>query len=1054
MRKIYILIFSFLAFTKISIGQTYTWNGSSSTDFQIAVNWTPLRTTPGTTDILSFNVASAVVVTNVPNQTIGAIQVAGGTGSVTFTTNNPLNILNLTAAVPLIFTSAGSILSGDILTIQLNNAAPFTISSGTFGISPSTGGKIAISGSLIIAGGKLDLDVTGTGGTTINGTGSITYTSGIFTCLTAAAITWTANSNYYHNVAGSGANAIPAASWQTGSSCNITGMNAGTTAPTGFTGIDFANFSWNCTAQINNVDLLPAGSVVNVNGTLTIANTNAKELRLAAAGKATVKAGNFMQTGGTLTLQASASPDTTTLGVTGSFSHTAGILNGVGGTSPGTALIDLQGPVSRGAGATWQTNNNALSNMVFQFSGIASQTVNVAAGSWNTSQGRCSIINNNGDITTGIILTGMLRVYNNTSALPATFTMNGVVTGSGGVSYTGAGSGGTTLIYSGSFFQVASALEFPLTNGPLNLTLNNILGVNFPGGFSRTIDGRLTMSSGNLAIGAGNILTLNNSVLGSQLTYTGGFITTGTLGRTFPITGLPTDTSDTRSLFPFGSGTNNRGLRVFFSSSNLSSGTSGIIYVAHSPVVGVSPISPTIFDNGINLDKKTASNWDITTGAFSLGGGGETISLTVVAGNIGSVDDYTKLRLTDGVTGYGNLINTNTGTNSVPATGKSGLLMTDLNKPLYIGSDGTTLYNPLVIITFNWTGLGGNTAWANPGNWTGVGAVGYPSASTEIAIITSTSGTQPTINASDNISVFQLTVGGGMTVTMVGNAVINVYDNANFSGGSASFATSSTFGYASSNNPQNLLTLPYGNLSVSGTAAKNLPAAITVTGNYTISGSTPVFTNNVFTYAGTGAQRIAATNYDNLTITGNRGGGLISLGNGTSANIIDIKSVFNISSLSNFTSKVDFNTINFSSTGSQNIPGFTYGIITQSNLGPRVFDPLGSADPAHVIICRALTQPGASTLYTVTGSKVRFVASGTVNTNYGTAIYNDMELSGDLKQYILDFTPTASITILGTFSVTATNFKLATKPFRLNFNGTTGTQTIPAFKYNNATNTP
>ena len=143
--------------------------------------------------------------------------------------------------------------------------------------------------------------------------------------------------------------------------------------------------------------------------------------------------------------------------------------------------------------------------------------------------------------------------------------------------------------------------------------------------------------------------------------------------------------------------------------------------------------------------------------------------------------------------------------------------MTDINnKNLYIGGSS---YNSLIIITFTWTGLGGDVKWTNSNNWTG--AVGYPSASTEIAIITTTSGTQPTINSVDNISVYQLTVGNGMTLTMQPSSVINVFDTLTFSG-TAAFDPASTFGYSSSNNAQNIINLNYGNLAITGTGAKNL----------------------------------------------------------------------------------------------------------------------------------------------------------------------------------------------------------------------------------------
>jgi len=174
MSKFLLLIFFTVFVIKVSSAQTtYTWAGGVTGDYQDQTNWTPARTTPAGTDILAFNNTVDIVVANVPNQTIGAIKILSGTNSVTFKTNVITNILTVTAATPLIFNTAGSVLVGDLLTVRLSNTGAFTINSGTFGIAPSSGGKIIINSSITLAGGTLDFDVAGTGGTTISTPGSI-----------------------------------------------------------------------------------------------------------------------------------------------------------------------------------------------------------------------------------------------------------------------------------------------------------------------------------------------------------------------------------------------------------------------------------------------------------------------------------------------------------------------------------------------------------------------------------------------------------------------------------------------------------------------------------------------------------------------------------------------------------------------------------------------------------------------------------------------------------------------------------------------------------------
>ena len=164
MSKIYLFIIATLALSKVAFAQTtFTWIGGTIGDFQVSTNWSPNRTVPVTTDILAFNATTAITISNIPNQTIGAIRILSGTNAVTFKTNLSTNILSLNAVTPLIYTTAGSVLVGDFLTIALTNTAAFTISSGTFGIASSSGGRVTINSALTVAGGTLDFDVSGTG---------------------------------------------------------------------------------------------------------------------------------------------------------------------------------------------------------------------------------------------------------------------------------------------------------------------------------------------------------------------------------------------------------------------------------------------------------------------------------------------------------------------------------------------------------------------------------------------------------------------------------------------------------------------------------------------------------------------------------------------------------------------------------------------------------------------------------------------------------------------------------------------------------------------------
>ncbi len=1049
---LFLLILSNLVLLS-SVAQTvYTWIGGALGDYQVAANWSPARTVPAVNDILSFDATAPLDIANVPTQTIGALRCQSGTSAVVFRSNFS-STLTLSSATPLVFNTSGVFHAGEFFTLALSNAANFSLPTGTLGIAPGTGGRLSISGTLVLSGGILSVDVSGTGGTVVNSGATVRYISGSFSCSTPSALSWNAGSNYIHEVDGSVPNAIPAALWATGANCTISGMGSGTNAPGGFaSNINFGNLIWNCPAQSGTVNLnLPSGGIY-IYGQLSINSTNGQSLILGDASGAFISASSFNQTSGNLVLQRSSG--NTLLLVTGSFSHTGGLIDGVTGSGTGSGTLNFGGSVNFGASATWQlssVSNSAQFNV--QFTGSSSQTATLS-GTWsNPVAGRSNVTIANTSLS-GLSLTGTLRVMNSGCPLPATCTITGLLSGSGSLSYSGFGPGLHSLIYSGTTAaQTASAIEFPSGGGPANLVINNSLGVSFPASFNRTVSGTLSMQSGNLSIGAGNTLTLSNSDLLAQLSYTSGFINSGTLSRAFPTTGLPVNATTSASRFPFGTGGNDRSVNVYFSGTTLTGGSSGNIAISHAAAIGATSISVT---DGILLDKRSNSSWSINTGTFNLGSGGQTITLTAQGNNLGSIDDISTLRLTNAVSAFGTHIPA-TGALNTPLLGKSGLTLADINgQTLYCGSN---TINALTVITFTWIGAISNS-WTNPANWTG--AVGFPNSLSEIAIINTAASFQPTVPSGTNIELYQLTVGSGSILTLSGSATINVSDTVRFSG-TSSFSSNSTFIYSGSNASQPVAAITYGNLELRGSAPKIFPATVTVTGRYRVSGAAPNVTtnNNTFIYAGSSDQEISNGSYHNLTITGNRGGGQIRLGLISTSNTIDIANVFNVSGLSNYSVRADNNTINFSASGTQTIPGFRYNIITNFSApanARRVLDPLGSANQANVIECLSLDFNGRSfntsmTDVDLTGSKIRYVCSGLGNATFYAAWYNDLEIAGNLNGFTLDFQNNIDVVFLGNFLVTATNYKQGTNNFRFWFGGTKDI-TIGAYKTNVATNTP
>jgi len=137
---------------------TYTWTGSVSTDYTVAGNWSPNRSSVSTSDILQVNASSTTLITNIPTQTIAALHISGS-NTVTLQ-GSASNILTVTNSA-LIYSKATLALSSNI---QLN-------------VSPS--GRLYVGGTLNANSAvtlKSDASGTGSDGGSVGGTisGNIT----------------------------------------------------------------------------------------------------------------------------------------------------------------------------------------------------------------------------------------------------------------------------------------------------------------------------------------------------------------------------------------------------------------------------------------------------------------------------------------------------------------------------------------------------------------------------------------------------------------------------------------------------------------------------------------------------------------------------------------------------------------------------------------------------------------------------------------------------------------------------------------------------------------
>src|SRR5205823_3158670 len=129
-------------------------------------------------------------------------------------------------------------------------------------------------------------------------------------------------------------------------------------------------------------------------------------------------------------------------------------------------------------------------------------------------------------------------------------------------------------------------------------------------------------------------------------------------------------------------------------------------------------------------------------------------------------------------------------------------------------------------------------------------------------------------------------------------------------------------------------------------------------------------------------------------------------------------------------------TVDFNGAGSQTIPAFAYNNLTSSSTGARTLASSGTIGIAGTFT------PGTNA-YTITGSTVDFNGSGAQT--IPAFNYNDLTSSSTGARTLAS---SGAVGVAGTFTP-GTNAYTVTGS-TVNFNGA-GSQTIPAFAYNNLT---
>jgi hypothetical protein len=438
-------------------------------------------------------------------------------------------IINPTTAITISAVPAISINQFTVTTAATGRNVTLTATSAgtTFSIGNSSVGN----GTMTTAGGA-------------NGSNIIAGTNLIFS--------FANNSNYVHNINGG---IIPTATWQAGSTCQITGITNTFPISPSF-GQTFGNILWNCPSYttINAVgNIVTANLPAQVNGTFEIRNTGGTNiLDLSNLGTRTW-AGNILVSGGRIALLRStiASMNLTVNNFTVNDGGGVGTNSSVffNNSSAGSSIANL----TVNGDFTVNPTNNVAS--ILRFSGVSSNTFNLNVKknfSWSngtaSSAGGTNNITFNGTtsqtystfnnlaITSNVIIAAnaIVDLGTNIFGNTGTFLLNSAATLiTGNTNSTGAlltstafgsvQSTSTRTFSTGANYQYNGAAAQFTGNGlnqntPANLTISNSFGVTLTG--STAMSGILNLAGGNLTLGTSNL------TLGGAATVLGTFSNT------------------------------------------------------------------------------------------------------------------------------------------------------------------------------------------------------------------------------------------------------------------------------------------------------------------------------------------------------------------------------------------------------------------------------------------------------------------------------------------------------------------------------------------------
>jgi hypothetical protein len=869
------------------------------------------------------------------------------------------------------FTPSGRIVYFDGTAAQAINSsttfAGLVISNTTADVS-FLGLGLTVTSSLVVdAGARLDL---GSNAITLTGSTSVvngflrrggTF-NGSLTGVTTTTLTFSSTGTYEHyftTIAGT----VPTATWNSGSTCLIAGYTSNTTQTGGLSGQAFSNFTWNCPLQTGTINL--TGALTTINGNFTMASTGSSTtgLRLAGSSITTVNiGGNLILSGGILDISSGISGNSMTINLSGNFSQSGGEMR-KSGAATGTINFNKSSGVqtiSKTSGTisgniNWNVGTGSSTNTLQLLSNVALGTGTGTFASLNNASTDFGIYILSGSGTFSAA-TGTTLISANADGINSSGASGSVQTttrtfNNAGVNYT----------YNGTVAQNTGSAPGAVTSIN-NLTINNAANVSITP-VDVTVNGSVIFQNGKL-------LPYNNLFMGASASFSGvtsaRYIDTDTPAGAG---GVWKNSLSGSFLFPLGSATSYNPITI------TNSGTADNIGTALIASVPPDANDPTRCVNRHWYIAEATAGGSILSFVAQYNSGEEGTNYN--AGTTPYVGIYHPLD------GWSMTTATLAGSNPFTATSNTSLAPTEIFSTPYvaIGKDAGLAVPP---VSYTWTGST-STDWGTSTNWS---PNGVPTAADDVTI--SSPGTNTlSINSARTIKNFTVSGTGTFTTTAAGSLTItgNVtsttsaavtldcastvtisnasaqtipawnFGNLNATGGNRTLASSGTIGICGTFTPgagtytitgstvnfngtgaQTINAITYNNLTISGNrggAAITLPAGtINVLGNgsCTASNNTWVNTGSTVDYNGTGAQTVAAiSGYRNLTISGAKGGATVTLEAGT----IGVDATFTASATA-VTYSSTGNTFDYRSTGAQTITAFpSYNHLSNSGNGTR-----------------------------------------------------------------------------------------------------------------------